>query len=105
VAGYALKETETDLYPYEVLEIRTDRIMILREMVCDLANGWRPRWIMGHCVNQDEQDWEITPDEKAIQFPIRYTKKHGWRDSNGNVYTFTDEPRRWHCFHKLGGVY
>lgn len=102
---YAMRESEKGIRPHEVLRVLSHRTLEIREMACDLANGWRPRWIMGHCVNQDEQEWTIAPDPQAVTFRIRWSKKYGWRDREGNVYRLGSEPARWHRYDKLGGVY
>ena len=100
-----MRETEKDIVPHEVIDVLSHRTMVIREMICDLCSGWKPEMIMGHCINQDEQEWTIAVDEKALPFRIRWSKKYGWRDSAGNVYRLGSEPIRYHRFEKLGGVY
>lgn len=102
---YAMKETEGDIVPHEVIDVLSHRTLVIREMACDLANGWRPRMIMGHCVNQDLQEWTIAPDDKAVLFRIRWSKHYGWRDNSKNVYRLGSEPIRWHRYERIGGVY
>lgn len=102
---YAMKISETDIVPHEVVELMSHRTLVIREMACDLDAGWRPRMILGHCVNQDQQVWAIAPDERAIPFKIRWSKHFGWRDREKNSYKLGGEPLRWHRYDKIGGVY
>ena len=103
---FAILETERDIRPFEVVDVVSDVTLMLREMACDLKPGWRPRYIMGRCMNEDEQDWIIAPDLRAVPFRIRWSPKlRQWRDTHKNVYRFTDQPLRWHSFEKIGGVY
>jgi hypothetical protein len=101
---YAMLEGESDIIPHEVIEIISDRTLVVRTMACDLAGGWLPRMVLGFCVNQGEQVWEIKPDPQAVPFRIRLSYKHGWRDRHGNRFVMAREPRRWHRYGKLTGV-
>lgn len=88
----------SDVYPYEVIEVRTPRKLIIRSMNAELDPTWRPEVIpggfVGHCVNNDEQRWVITPDEDGAVLPIRLNKRGEWKDTAGNKYGLADNPRR-----------
>lgn len=100
---YAMMTRGRDIVPHEVVDVLSNKTLVVREMICDLSPQWRPRMVMGQCINQDEQAWEISPDEKAVPFRIRWSQKHGWRDREGHSFKLGGEPLRWHRYDRIGG--
>jgi len=84
--GYANRYEEKGTLPFEVV-------------------GWRPAMIMGHCTNEEEQDWTIAPDPQALTFRIRLDKHGKWKDAAGKVYRTEAIPIRFHRYSFVGGVY
>ena len=95
---YANRFGWSDIHPFEVIEVRTPRKVIIRSMNAELAADWKPEVILGgffgHTVNNDEQRWDITSDPDGHSFPIRLNKRGTWVDKAGNKYGLADEPRR-----------
>jgi hypothetical protein len=105
IYGYANRYDDKGTLPFEVVDHISGHEIVLREMVCDLKAGWRPAMIMGHCTNEDGQDWTIASDPKALTFRIRLDKKGKWKDAAGNVYRMEAIPIRFHRYSFVGGVY
>lgn len=103
--GYANRHEEKGTLPFEIVERISGHELVIREMVCDLKPGWRPAMIMGHCTNEDEQEWTIASDPKALTFRIRLDKHGRWKDAAGKVYRTEAIPIRFHRFSFIGGVY
>ena len=102
---YANRYTERDILPFEVMDFVSPSELIICEMSCDLLPGWKPRMVMGHCLNESEQRWHIESDEEALLFRIRLNQVGEWKDANGNVYELAENPMRFHRFSFIGGVY
>ena len=105
IGDYANRYEEKGTIPFEVLERISGHELVIREMVADLKKGWRPAMIMGHCTNESEQEWTISPDPQALTFRIRLDKQGRWKDAAGKVYRIEAVPIRFHRFSFVGGVY
>ena len=63
----------TDVVPYEVVRVISDKTIEIREMDAQLAEGQRPDILpggfAGHCVNQRELKYDITsnPNNPVIR--------------------------------------
>jgi len=103
--GFANQYKERDVFPFEIVEPTSDVSVVIREMAADLDRGFKPRLLVGHCINEDEQVWHIKPDERALPFRIRKNKHGQWKDTNGNVYRLSAQPLRWHQWSQFGSGY
>jgi hypothetical protein len=103
--NYANRYDEKDTLPFEVVEWISGSELVIREMVADLRKGWRPAMILGHCTNENEQEWDISPDPDALTFRIRLDKHGRWKDVGGKVYRLEAIPVRFHRYSFVGGVY
>jgi hypothetical protein len=103
--GYANRYDEKGAIPFEVVEVISGHELVLREMIADLKKGWRPAMIMGHCTNEEEQEWTIASDPQALTFRIRLDKQGNWKDAAGKVYRTEAIPIRFHRYSFIGGVY
>lgn len=102
---YANRYDERDIWPHEVVEYISGTELVVKEMFAKLVKGWVPKMILGLCVNEDEQDWTIKPDTTALEFRIRLDRKGKWKDAEGNVYRLEPEPRRFHHYTFVSGVF
>lgn len=102
---YANRYTDRGALPFEVVDPVSPSELVVREMSCERLQGWTPRFVMGHCLNESEQRWDITSDLEALPFRIRKNKQGEWLDVSGNVYRLADIPVRFHRFSFVGGVY
>jgi hypothetical protein len=105
IGGYANRYAEKDVLPFEVVRHISGGELVIREMICDLRKGFKPKMIMGHCENEDEQEWDIVPDPAALEFRIRLDKRGEWKDAWGNIYRIEAVPIRFHRYSFVGGVY
>lgn len=102
---YANRYTERDILPFEVVDLISAGELVIREMSCDRARSWKPRMVMGHCLNESDQEWDITSDDEALTFRIRLNKYGEWKDACGNVYQLAENPMRFHRFSFVSGIY
>jgi hypothetical protein len=99
---YANNYGYSDVNPYEVVRVVSDKTIEIRRMDAVRANpenslGFAPGGFFGHCSRQDEQKWIITPSDTAAVFRIRLGKR-GWKDRYGNRYNLSDKPVKFHDF-------
>jgi hypothetical protein len=102
---YVNRHDDKGTLPFEVVDLISASVLLIREMSCDRVKGWKPAMIMGQCVNESDQRWEIIPDPEALTFRIRLDKRGDWKDTSGKVYVLAENPVRFHRFSFLGGVY
>lgn len=74
----------SDVTPYEVLSItKSGYTATVRAMHAELDKSWKPEVVpggfAGHCINNIEQRWVITPDPDGVILKVRRTK-YGWRN-------------------------
>ena len=74
----------SDVHPYEVISITTSGYTAtVRAMQAELDPSWRPEVVpggfAGHCTNNGDQRWIITPDPEGTILKVCRTKK-GWRN-------------------------
>lgn len=69
----------SDMYPYETVETVSEKTVKVRSMRCSLNPEWKPDIIVGgfvgHCVNQNSQQWIYHSDPDATVLQLR-RKKH-----------------------------
>ena len=98
---YANHHGYSDVTPYEVVRIVSDKTLMVREMDSERDESVELKWAVGgfagHSVNQNDQRWRIisNPDNRVIR--IRLTK-NGWRDKYGAKFVLSDEPRRFYDY-------
>ena len=81
---YCNHHVGTDVYPFEILEWKTERLIVVREMDIVGFKGWTD----GHC-----EDYKSNPKNPTIE--LRERKNGGWNTAgNGNYCPFilSDEP-------------
>ena len=105
VHKFANRYEDKATLPFEVVEVISGHELVIREMIADLKKGWRPAMIMGHCTNEEEQEWTIASDPKALTFRIRLDKHGKWKDSAGKLYRTEAIPIRFHRYSFVSGVY
>ncbi len=94
-ASYANEIGYSDVNPYEIVRVISDRTIEVRAMTAQRDPSWKPEIIpggfSGRCINQDEQRWFITPNHDAKVIRIRLGKK-GWRDKYGCRFVLAQHP-------------
>ena len=91
----------SDVTPYEVVRVISDKTIEIREMDAERDESVELKWevggFAGHCVNQREQKWHITSNSNNRVVRIRLGKK-GWKDAHGGRYDLSDEPHRFYDY-------
>lgn len=91
----------SDMYPFEVIERKSETTLVIRRLQATLDPEWRPRFQVGgfsaHCVNNNEQRWVYSRDN-CSPLRIRLHKNGQWKDREGNRYKLSAAPRRFHDY-------
>ena len=91
----------SDITPYEVVRVVSNKTIEIREMKCERDESIKLEFHVGgfsaHCSNQSEQEWFITPDEESRVIRIRLGKR-GWKDAHGGRYKLADEPVKFYDY-------
>lgn len=91
----------SDVEPFEVVRRISDKTVEIRAMDAELDPTWKPEFVpggfCGTVINQSTQRWNITSNPNNEPRRIRLGKK-GWRDSGGNQYLLSEQPRKFHDY-------
>jgi hypothetical protein len=95
---YANHYGYSDVNPFEVVRVVSDRTIEVREMDAELDPTWKPDWAVGgfagHCVNQRDQRWNITSNAAYKTLRIRRNKDGVWKSADGRKFYLNDQPVR-----------
>ena len=98
--GYANHHGYTDIDPYEIVEIISDKTIVVREMDAkpndDFVMDFTPGGFCGHVSNQP--DWVITSNENNDTFRIRLHKSGVWKSKSGRKFYLSDKPRKYYDY-------
>jgi hypothetical protein len=96
--NYANHFGYTDVNPFEVVRVISDKTIEVREMKAELDPSYKPEFIPGgfsvHCTNNGNQKWIITSDEAAPVIRLRLSKNHGWQAADGRKFGLSDTPTK-----------
>ena len=101
---YANHQGWSDVNPFEIIRVISEKTIEIREMKSTLDEYWKPKFVLGgfggHCVNAREQKWNIFSDESQPIFRIRSSSKRGypWRDRHGLQYSLSNKPRKYYDY-------
>jgi hypothetical protein len=106
-AKFANMHGYTDIEPYEVVRIISDKTIEIRRMKATLSPDWKPDIIpggfAGHCVNQNTQVWLYESDETAPIIRMRRVKPShvgrmmSWKSAYGH-HRLSDKPCKFHDY-------
>ena len=93
----------TDVHPYEVVEVRTDKMIVVKRMKATRNPSWKPETIVGgfagHTVNNYSQEWVIESDEEATPIKVRWHESKGrWGIGKYRKFIGSSEPRNFYDF-------
>lgn len=93
----------TDITPYEVVRVVSDKTLEVRRMNCEKDESLELDFVVGGfssiCTNNSQQKWHITSDEDEKIIRIRYSKaKNVWRDKGGNKFQLSDTPSKFYDY-------
>lgn len=92
---YANYHGYTDVRPYEIVRVVSDKTIEIRHMKVDRDPNWKPEMQLGgfsaHCTNQYDQTWIINSDPTAAVIRIRKRKNGNWYSKYGR-HVIADKP-------------
>jgi hypothetical protein len=92
----------SDINPYEVVRVVSDKTIEVREMDAERDPTWTPEFIPGgfsaHCTNQHSQRWIITSNPENRVVRIRLSKNGFWKSADGRKFHLGDEPVRFYDY-------
>ena len=87
----------SDVNPYEVVKVVSNKTIEVREMDADRDETVWLEWVAGGfsavCTNQHDQNWIIKSDPNAPVIRIRLGK-NGWKDKHGRKFKLSDAPHK-----------
>jgi hypothetical protein len=99
---YANQYGYSDVYPFEVVNVISDKTIEVREMDAERDESvkleWAPGGFAGHCINQRDQKWFITSNPNNPVIRIRLSAKKGWQDKHGRRFGLSDKPVRFYDY-------
>ena len=98
---YANKIGYSDITPFEVVNVISEKTMEVREMQATIDPTWKPEFHVGgfsaHCSNQNEQRWTYESIEDRQVIRIRLRKDGKWYSKQGR-HVLADEPRKFYDY-------
>ena len=92
----------TDITPWEVVRIVSEKTIEIRPMDSVRDPDWKPEFVEGgfvaNCTNQWEQRWIITSSDDYNVERIRLGKNGKWKNKWGAQFVLADEPRKFYDF-------
>lgn len=86
----------TDVRPYEVIRVISDKTVEVREMTATIDSNFIPEILpggfAGHCKNNRDQHYTYQSDETAPTIRMRKRKDGKWYSSMGR-HVVADAPR------------
>ncbi len=103
IKAYANRCGYSDVEPYEVVRVISDKTVEVRLMDAELAPGSKPEIIpggfAGHCVNNRDLEYVIKSNPDRLTKRIRWSEaKLEWRDKSGARYSMNDKPVRYYDY-------
>jgi hypothetical protein len=98
--GYCNHHGYTDVNPYEIVKVVSDKTLHIREMNTQ-AKDWDkkviPGGFAGHVANQHKQKWDITSDPANKVITARLSKKGFWKTAHGKHF-ISESPRKFYDY-------
>lgn len=91
----------SDVNPYEVIKVVSDKTIEIREMDADRDETVKMDFVAGGfsaiCTNPYDQRWIIKSDPTAPVIRIRLGK-NGWKDKHGRKFKLADAPSKFYDY-------
>lgn len=91
----------SDVTPYEVVRVVSDKTIEVREMDAERDDSVKLEFHVGgfsaHCSNQCDQRWNISsnPDNGVVRIRLG---KQGWKDAHGRRFKLNDKPVKFYDY-------
>lgn len=102
IKKYCNKHLYSDIEPYEVVRIVSEKTVEVREM--DYVQTKHPKEVnlggfAAHVADNDSQEYKYTSNEKYPVKRLRFSlSKNQWQDAFGNRYVMSDEPKKFYDY-------
>jgi len=101
-AKYANQYGWSDVHPYEIIEVRTPRKIMIRCMDTELDPNFKCDTTVGgfsgHCNNNYAQSYTYFPNPKYPLKAIRLDKRGNWKDRSGQKYRLSLKPHKFYDY-------
>lgn len=91
----------SDVNPFEVIKVVSDKTIEIREMDADRDETVKMDFVAGGfsaiCTNPYDQRWVIKSDPTAPVIRIRLGK-NGWKDKHGRKFKLADAPSKFYDY-------
>lgn len=98
---YANHHGWSDVTPYEVIRVISEKTIEIREMKAERDPSYTPEFVPGGfsavCTNQRDQQWIITPDDTAPVIRARLRKDGRFWSAHGS-HRLNDTPIRFYDY-------
>jgi len=98
---YANRAGYSDIQPYEIIEKKTPKLMMIRYMNSELDPTFKPEMVAGgfsaNCKNNSDQKWTYSSSDGNV-FAIRLHKDGKWYDKHHSVFMLSDVPVRFYDY-------
>jgi len=92
----------TDVNPYEIMDKRTPRKIMVRAMDAVIDPNWKMNvsigGFVGHCNNNRTQEYSYSSNENYPEVAVRLNKHGIWKDKYGNRYSLNVYPYKFYDF-------
>lgn len=100
--NYANQYGWSDVNPFEVVKVISNKTLEVREMDSERDNSVNLKFHVGgfsaHCSNQRDQKWFITSNPSNNVIRIRLSKSGVWKDKHGRKYGLSDIPVKFYDY-------
>lgn len=99
--GFANMHGYSDVEPYEIVRVISEKTIEIRRLNAKLSNGWKPEILpggfAGHCTNQHSQTYDYGHDEAAPIIRARLRKDGKYHSAYGQ-HRIAEAPRKFHDY-------
>lgn len=100
--NYANHYSYSDITPYEVIKVVSDKTLEVRRMAYELLNKddliFHPGGFVANCSNQRDQKYSYSSDAENEVIRIRLRKDGCFYDKYGQKFRLNDKPIRYYDF-------
>jgi hypothetical protein len=90
----------SDVYPFEIIRVVSDKTIEVRAMLAEKDPDWKPEIISGgfagHCTNQNDQTYTYKSCDEGQVLRVRLGKK-GWKSAMGK-HVISEQPRKFYDY-------
>ena len=101
-AQYANKLGYSDVEPFEVVRVVSEKCIEIRKMDAELDPEWKPEIVpggfAGRCINQNSQKWIIKSNPANPVARIRLQKNGSWKSACGSRFALDSKPVKFYDY-------